>query len=66
MVTPESAAEMLTTTPRAIYRQVESGDLHFVEAGGGELLICSEALKARERRPELERRAKRPIGLTRS
>jgi len=66
MVTPESAAETLTTNPRAIYRQVENGNIHFVEAGAGELLICSESLRARERRPEFERRAKRPVDLTRS
>ena len=66
MVTPESAAEILTTNPRAIYRQVERGDVHFIEAGTGEILICSESLRTRERRPELERRAKRPIDHTRS
>jgi hypothetical protein len=46
MVTPERAAEILMTNPRAIYRQVERGELHFVEAGGGEVLICSESLRA--------------------
>jgi hypothetical protein len=46
MVTPESAAEILMTNPRAVYRQVETGDLHFVEISAGELLICSESLRA--------------------
>jgi len=45
MVTPGRAAEILMTNARAIYRQVERGDLHFVEAGGGEVFICSESLK---------------------
>ena len=45
MVTPGRAAEILMTNARAIYRQVERGDVHFVEAGGGEVLICSESLR---------------------
>ncbi|MBA2501940.1 MAG: hypothetical protein H0V27_03585 [Pyrinomonadaceae bacterium] len=40
MLTPEGAAQLLATTPRAIYRRVENGDLHFVESGSGALLIC--------------------------
>jgi len=46
MVTPGMAAEILMTNPRAIYRQVERGAVHFVEAGGGEVLICSKSLRA--------------------
>ena len=46
MVTPGRAAEILMTNARAIYRQVERGDVHFVEAGGGEVLICSKSLRA--------------------
>ena len=45
MVTPGRAAEISMTTPREIYRQVERGAVHFVEAGGGEVLICSESLR---------------------
>src|SRR6266699_2548240 len=44
MVTPGRAAEMMNTNLRAIYRQVERGQLHFVEKGAGELLICSASL----------------------
>ncbi len=44
MVTPEQAAELLATTPRAIYRRVENGDLHFVEIESGALLICCASL----------------------
>lgn len=46
MVTPGRAAEIMMTSPRAVYRQVERGDVHFVEAGRGEVLICSESLRA--------------------
>ena len=46
MVTPERAAEMLKTNPRAIYQQVEKGEVHFVETGGGELLICWSSCKS--------------------
>ena len=46
MVTPERAAEMLKTNPRAIYRQVEKGEVHFVETGGGEILICCSSYKS--------------------
>ena len=44
MVTPEYAAQISKAKPRAIYRQVESGELHFVETGEGELLICCSSL----------------------
>ena len=44
MVTPGRAAEMLKTNARAIYRRVEEGDVHFVEAAARELLICCESL----------------------
>ena len=46
MVTPGLAAEMLITNTRAIYRRVERGDVHFVEAAAGELVICSVSLRA--------------------
>ena len=45
MVTPEHAAEMSKTKLRTIYQQVERGELHFVETGAGELLICCESLR---------------------
>lgn len=44
MVTPEQAATLAGTLPRAIYRRVESGDVHFVETRVGTLLICSGSL----------------------
>ena len=45
MVTPERAAAMLMTNTREIYRRVEMADVHFAEAGAGELLICVESLR---------------------
>jgi Helix-turn-helix domain len=45
MTTPEHAAEILKIKPRAVYRQVERGELHFVETESGELLICSSSLR---------------------
>lgn len=45
MTTPEHAAEILKIKPRAVYRQVERRELHFVETGTGELLICGSSLR---------------------
>ena len=44
MLTPEAAAALAGVSTRAIYRRVESGELHFVETGAGALLICSGSL----------------------
>jgi hypothetical protein len=43
MLTPEAAAALAGVSPRAIYRCIESGELHSVETGGGALLICSSS-----------------------
>jgi hypothetical protein len=43
-VTPEEAAAIARVNPRAIYRRLEAGDLHFVEEGGGALWICLHSL----------------------
>lgn len=43
MYLPEHAAAVSRTTPRDIYRRVESGELHFVETRDGELLICGNS-----------------------
>jgi hypothetical protein len=50
MVTPERAAEMLMTNPRAIYQRVERGEVHFVETVSGELLICYSSLQIETRK----------------
>ncbi len=45
MLMPEQAASLSNARPRAIYRRVGSGELHFVETGTGLLLICSASLR---------------------
>ncbi len=45
MVTPECAAEMVNKKPRAIYSHIETGELHFVETGEGEVFICCVSLQ---------------------
>ena len=44
MVTPDEAAALTETSARAIFRRVESGELHFVETDKGALLICRNLL----------------------
>lgn len=51
MVTPERAAQLCQAPPRAIYRRVERGEVHFVETGTGEVLICWSSAQ-RHREPE--------------
>ena len=46
LLTVETAAQMAGVTPRAIYRWVESADLHFQEDSTGAVFICSESLKS--------------------
>ena len=48
MVTPERAAQLCGTPPRAIYRLVENDELHFVEAYAGELMICYASLQPKQ------------------
>ena len=45
MVTPEHAAGLCDEAPRAIYRLVESGELHFTEVAAGGLLVCVNSLR---------------------
>src|SRR5882724_12207160 len=55
-VTPEEAAAIVVVNPRAIYRRLEAGDLHFVEDGDGALWICPLlALTCEARRSRLGR-----------
>lgn len=44
MLTADAAAVLKQTTLREIFRRLEAGELHFVETGVGELLICSASL----------------------
>lgn len=44
MVTVDEAAFLRKISQRAIFSQVETGDVHFREEPGGELLICLNSL----------------------
>ena len=43
MILPQEAAKILQTTAREIFRLVESGKVHFLEAESGELFICRKS-----------------------
>ncbi len=43
-IAPEQAAALANVSVRAIYRGVEQGQLHFVEANETQLLICLNSL----------------------
>jgi hypothetical protein len=45
LVTPNEAATRARTDARAIFRGVESGELHFFEDENGVPLICSNSLE---------------------
>ena len=45
MVVPEQAAIICGTTARHIFRQIERGELHFIEMNEGALLICGNSLE---------------------
>ncbi len=49
MTTPELAANILGVTVREIYRRLEQGDLHFFETEPGEVFICTNSLKPKQR-----------------
>ena len=44
MVTAEDAARIASVTLRTVYQRIEAGQLHFVEAQDGLLLICQNSL----------------------
>ena len=44
MLTPEAAAALAGVSLRTIYRRVEAGGVHFMEAADGGLLICLASL----------------------
>jgi hypothetical protein len=45
MVTPSEAATFCSTDTRAIFRGVETGEIHCIEMDGGALLVCSNSLR---------------------
>lgn len=44
MLSPESAASVAGTTPRTIYRLIETNQVHFIENSHGQMLVCFESL----------------------
>jgi len=44
MVTPDEAAVVSGTDTRSIFRQIEAGEIHFLESAGGVVLVCSNSL----------------------
>jgi hypothetical protein len=43
MVTPDEAATVSRTDARSVFRQIEAGEIHFIESEGA-LLVCSNSL----------------------
>ena len=46
MVTPDEAALIAHMDARAIFRRVESGQIHFIESATGALLVCMDSVSA--------------------
>jgi len=44
MLTPNEASAISEADTRAIFRGVESGEIHFLEGESGALLVCSKSL----------------------
>ena len=44
MVSPNEAAVIGRTDARAIFRGVETGEIHFIDGERGALLVCSKSL----------------------
>jgi len=45
MVSPNEAAAMSHTDARKIFRDVEAGEIHFLETQDGGLMICANSLR---------------------
>lgn len=45
MLTPEQAANISGATQREIFRRIENGELHFIEATEGVLFVCRNTLE---------------------
>ena len=45
MLPPDTAAVLVQSTSRSIFRRVEAGELHFVETPEGALLVCCKSLE---------------------
>ena len=46
LMTPEAAAVLFSVPLRWVFRQVESGELHFRETSAGSLLVCPSSLQS--------------------
>lgn len=44
LLSPTAAAELIAVSTREVYRMVESGQVHYVEAPDRELFICLNSL----------------------
>jgi len=44
MLTPEEATALTEVSTRWLYRQIEAGQIHFVETPEGRLLLCPHTL----------------------
>ncbi|MEP7340242.1 MAG: hypothetical protein ABI977_21095 [Acidobacteriota bacterium] len=44
MATADQAAALAHVSTRAIYRQVENGQIHFTETADGQLFVCLNSL----------------------
>jgi hypothetical protein len=54
MLMPEHAAIVCGTTQREMFRQIENGELHFIETTKGELFVCSNSLQQQSRNIDRE------------
>ncbi|HET8676997.1 MAG TPA: hypothetical protein VFO63_14475 [Blastocatellia bacterium] len=50
MITPDEAALLSAASARAIYRLIESAELHFLENDGGLVLVCLSSLAESQKR----------------
>ena len=44
MVTVDEAVTLCRVSSRAVYRWVESGQVHYTESPGGSLLVCPDSI----------------------
>jgi hypothetical protein len=45
MFSPDEFARLQGTTARVVYRQIESGECHFIETADGALLVCGAGIQ---------------------
>jgi hypothetical protein len=49
MLPPDTAAVLVQSTARSIFRRVEAGELHFIETREGALLVCCKSLETSQK-----------------